>query len=70
MRSSKLSKRDVCPRINRWCLTLQEFKYKLEHRKAELMRHVDALSQYPVDVVEENLIETIKSYKRAIRRFN
>lgn len=43
----------------RWTLIFQEFDYTLEHRKAERMRHVDALSRcfvvFEVLLVEGNL---------------
>jgi len=40
-----LRKKDVNPRISRWCMILQNYDYKIEHRVSSRMRHVDALSR-------------------------
>lgn len=39
------SRADINPRIARWQLKLQNYRYKMIHRKAEKMCHVDALSR-------------------------
>ncbi|GFW44776.1 retrovirus-related Pol polyprotein from transposon 17.6 [Trichonephila clavipes] len=38
-------------RIARWALQLEEFDYETEHRAGSRMKHVDALSRYPVMMV-------------------
>ncbi|CAK9833038.1 Transposon Tf2-9 polyprotein [Anthophora retusa] len=43
-----MRKRDLCVRVARWALLLQEFQYTIEHRSGNSMRHVDALSRYPL----------------------
>ena len=43
-----LDKKELSPKVARWYIFLQEFDYKLEHRSAKRMQHVDALSRYPV----------------------
>lgn len=45
-----MSKKDTCLRIARWALQIEEFNYSIEHRPGSSMRHVDALSRYPVSV--------------------
>lgn len=40
-----MSKRDLCVRIVRWALLLEEFQYEIEHRPDKSMMHVDALSR-------------------------
>jgi transposase InsO family protein len=47
------AKREMCPRIARWLLKLQEYDVSFEHRKGEQMRHADALSRNPVEPAEE-----------------
>lgn len=46
--SQTLKKRDVNPRIAKWALALENYEYKIQHRKGERMTHVDALSRTPV----------------------
>lgn len=46
--TATMSKKDLCVRVARWALLLEEFKYKIEHRPGKNMSHVDALSRYPV----------------------
>ncbi|GFW33711.1 retrovirus-related Pol polyprotein from transposon 17.6 [Trichonephila clavipes] len=41
-------KKDLITRIARWALQLEEFDYEIEHRAGSRMKHVDALSRYPV----------------------
>ncbi|KAG5308161.1 TF26 protein, partial [Pseudoatta argentina] len=40
-----MSKKDLCVRVARWALLLQEFDCTIEHRSGKAMRHVDALSR-------------------------
>ena len=52
-----LEKKNVNPRILRWSLILHDFDYTIEHRKGELMKHVDALSRVNVLAITENTFE-------------
>lgn len=53
-----LAKRDIIPRIMRWCLLLQNYDYSIEHRSNTRMRHVDALSRAPqILILEGNTFE-------------
>ncbi|GFV24275.1 retrovirus-related Pol polyprotein from transposon 17.6 [Trichonephila clavipes] len=44
-------KKDLITRIARWALQLEEFDYEIEHRAGSRMKHVDALSRYPVMII-------------------
>ncbi|GFX37704.1 hypothetical protein TNCV_1261411 [Trichonephila clavipes] len=68
-------KKELITRIARWALQLEEFDYEIEHRAGSRMKHVDALSLYPVMMVcndtltsklkkaqeEDDNIQTLKS---------
>ncbi|GFW92667.1 hypothetical protein TNCV_519831 [Trichonephila clavipes] len=70
-----MQKKDLITRIARWALQLEEFDYEIEHRAGSRMKHVDALSRYPVMMVcndaltsklkkgkeEDDSIQTLKS---------
>ncbi|GFU76719.1 retrovirus-related Pol polyprotein from transposon 17.6 [Trichonephila clavipes] len=70
-----MQKKDLITRIARWALQLEEFDYEIEHRAGSRMKHVDALSRYPVMIVcndtitsklkkaqeEDDNIQTLKS---------
>ncbi|GFX35570.1 retrovirus-related Pol polyprotein from transposon 17.6 [Trichonephila clavipes] len=70
-----MQKKELITRIARWALQLEEFAYEIEHRAGSRMKHVDALSRYPVMMVcndtltsklknaqeEEDNIQTLKS---------
>ncbi|GFX69658.1 transposon Tf2-9 polyprotein [Trichonephila clavipes] len=43
-----MQKKDLITRIARSELQLEEFDYEIEHRAGSRMKHVDALSRYPV----------------------
>ncbi|GFS77486.1 retrovirus-related Pol polyprotein from transposon 17.6 [Trichonephila clavipes] len=43
-----MQKKELITRIARWALQLEEFDYEIEHRAGSRMKHVDALSRYPV----------------------
>lgn len=45
-----MSKKDLCIRVARWALLLEEFHYEIEHRPGRSMFHVDALSRNPLPV--------------------
>ncbi|GFX83593.1 hypothetical protein TNCV_325421 [Trichonephila clavipes] len=46
--SKDYAKKELITRIARWALQLEEFDYEIEHRAGSRMKHVDALSRYPV----------------------
>lgn len=46
-----MSKRDLCVRVARWALLLEEYNYVIEHRPGKSMCHVDALSRNPCVLV-------------------
>ncbi|XP_037806852.1 uncharacterized protein LOC119600595 isoform X1 [Lucilia sericata] len=55
-----LDKKDLCTRVARWILFLQEYDYIVEHRPGSQMRHVDALSRHPIMIIaEDSLISKI-----------
>ncbi|GFU42688.1 retrovirus-related Pol polyprotein from transposon 297 [Trichonephila clavipes] len=43
-----MQKKELITRTARWALQLEEFDYEIEHRAGSRMKHVDALSRYPV----------------------
>ncbi|GFY15215.1 transposon Tf2-8 polyprotein [Trichonephila clavipes] len=71
----RLCKKELITRIARWTLQLEEFDYEIEHRAGSRMKHIDALSRYPVMMVcndtltsklkkaqeEDDNIQTLKS---------
>ncbi|GFW02167.1 retrovirus-related Pol polyprotein from transposon 17.6 [Trichonephila clavipes] len=73
--SEDYAKKELITRIARWVLQLEEFDYEIEHRAGSHMKHVDALSRYPVMMVcndtltsklknaqeEDDNIQTLKS---------
>jgi len=52
-----LKKKEVNARIAKWALVLENYNYKVQHRKGEQMQHVDALSRVSVSaaVAPENV---------------
>ncbi|CAB3232410.1 unnamed protein product [Arctia plantaginis] len=54
---STFQKRDLIPRIARWCLLLQEFDCSIEYRDGAKIAHVDALSRNPVAVECSQILE-------------
>ncbi|XP_070161395.1 uncharacterized protein [Polyergus mexicanus] len=56
-----LSKENLPPKIARWALVLEEFEYDIEHRHGDRMKHVNALSRYPVMLVEVTMLMSIKN---------
>ncbi|GFW95115.1 hypothetical protein TNCV_1497541 [Trichonephila clavipes] len=50
----RLCKKELITRIARWALQLEEFDYEIEHRAGSRMKHVDALSRYPVMMKQES----------------
>lgn len=55
-----LEKRDLTAKVARWALFLEGFRYEVEHRAGTRLRHVDALSRYPVFTVTDTVTQTIK----------
>lgn len=56
-----MSKRDICAKIARWALQLEEYDCEVVHRAGTAMRHVDALSRYPVvAIVKDTVLESVK----------
>ncbi|GFW11131.1 transposon Tf2-9 polyprotein [Trichonephila clavipes] len=51
-----MQKKELITRIARWALQLEEFDYEIEHRAGSRMKHVDALSRYPVMMVCNNTL--------------
>ncbi|GFX22324.1 transposon Tf2-6 polyprotein [Trichonephila clavipes] len=49
--SEDYAKKELITRIARWALQLEEFDYEIELRAGSRMKHVDALSRYPVMMV-------------------
>lgn len=45
------TKKDVPRDVAQWIMYFQEFNYTVEHRTANRMKHVDALSRHPVDIL-------------------
>lgn len=43
-----MTKKELPPRIARWAMMLEDYEYELVHRPGQQMKHVDALSRYPV----------------------
>lgn len=43
-------KKDLIPRVARWWVYLQDFRFTIEYRKGALMQHADFLSRNPVNV--------------------
>jgi len=46
--AATMNKKELCVRVARWALLLEEFSYTIEHRPGKSMAHVDALSRYPL----------------------
>lgn len=55
-----LGKSDISPKVARWALMLEEFEYEVEHRAGTRLKHVDALSRYPVMTIEDKLTPMIR----------
>jgi len=54
--SLTMNKKNLCVRVARWALLLEEFNYVIEHRPSSSMRHVDALSRNvpSIIIIEED----------------
>ncbi|GFY34472.1 retrovirus-related Pol polyprotein from transposon 17.6 [Trichonephila clavipes] len=49
-----MHKKDLPAKIARWALMLEEFDYEVCHRPGRQMRHVDALSRYPIMMISSH----------------
>lgn len=56
-----MSKENLSAKVARWVIILEEFDYKLEHRSGDCMKHVDALSRFPVMMIEDTMLALIKN---------
>jgi len=75
-----MQKKDLTTRIARWALILEEYHYTIEHRPGSKLKHVDALSRYPVTMIEaahditpkirraQESDETIKNIKQRLEK--
>jgi len=68
--SLTMNKKDLCVRVARWALLLEEFNYSIEHRPGKAIRHVDALSRNPPCVMiiredNESLITRLSKAQRS-----
>ncbi|KAH9632996.1 hypothetical protein HF086_000356 [Spodoptera exigua] len=64
-------KRDISPRIVRWCLDLQEYNFEVDHTPGCTMAHVDALSRNPLvvqHIKEKDLIEPLQEDDEEIQK--
>lgn len=43
-----MSKKNLCVRVVRWALALEEYNYEMQHRPGRSMNQVDALSRNPL----------------------
>ena len=56
-------KKDINPRISRWCMILQNYNFTIEHRTSDRMQHVDALSRN-ILIIEPLSFDEILVYKQ------
>ncbi|GFT16335.1 retrovirus-related Pol polyprotein from transposon 17.6 [Trichonephila clavipes] len=49
-----MHKKDLPAKISRWALMLEEFDYEVCHRPGRQMKHVDALSRYPIMMISSH----------------
>ncbi|GFX53575.1 retrovirus-related Pol polyprotein from transposon 17.6 [Trichonephila clavipes] len=49
-----MHKKDLPAKIARWALMLEEFDYEVYHRPGRQMKHVDALSRYPIMMISSH----------------
>lgn len=63
-----MNKRDLCVRVARWALALEEYDYEIQHRSGKSMMHVDALSRNPLPealLINENNDSLIARFNQA-----
>ena len=56
-----MNKKDLCTRIARWALQLEDYDYTIEHRPGHRMQHVDALSRLPVMIIADSITTKIQT---------
>ncbi|GFS58341.1 transposon Tf2-9 polyprotein [Trichonephila clavipes] len=56
-----MSKKDLVTRIARWAMLLEEFDYEIILHPGQRMKHVHALSSYPVMVMSDTLALRLKN---------
>ncbi|GFX47184.1 transposon Tf2-8 polyprotein [Trichonephila clavipes] len=49
-----MHKKDLPAKLARWALMLEEFDYEVCHRPGRQMKHVDALSRYPIMMISSH----------------
>ncbi|GFV83708.1 transposon Tf2-6 polyprotein [Trichonephila clavipes] len=49
-----MHKKDLPTKIARWALMLEQFDYEVCHRPGRQMKHVDALSRYPIMMISSH----------------
>ena len=60
-----MKKKDICARVARWAQILEEFNCDVQHRSAQKMKHVDALSRNPVTfLIEDGILFSIKRLQK------
>lgn len=62
-----MQKKDLCVRVARWALLLEEFNYVIEHRPGKSMVHVDSLSRNPIPIcmIADDCDNLTVKFKRA-----
>ncbi|KAL7729923.1 hypothetical protein ACLKA6_009235 [Drosophila palustris] len=60
-----IDKKDVCARVARWILLLQDYDFDVEHRAGTRIRHADALSRYPVMMISNDSMHSKIKYLQA-----
>ncbi|GFY74415.1 transposon Tf2-6 polyprotein [Trichonephila inaurata madagascariensis] len=53
--------KDLVTRIARWAMLLEEFDYEIIHHPGQRVKHMDALSKYPVMVMSDTLTLRLKN---------
>jgi hypothetical protein len=57
-----VDKKEINPKIARWMMALAEYDYVIEHRLAQRMQHVDALSRmYLITNAPNSMIESLRT---------
>jgi len=68
--AATMNKKELCVRVARWALLLEEFSYTIEYRPGRSMPHVDTLSRYPlprymlIDTPRDGLATRIEKAQR------
>lgn len=61
-----MNKAKLSAKIARWALLIEEFDVIIEHRIGPRMKHIDALSRYPLMIInnEDNIIIKVTNVQR------